>query len=128
VYRLKHKLEPDLPQLYLPPQQLRDSFVNLLRNAVESMPDGGEIAVTTRFDRNGDVVVTIGDQGKGIPPEDRKRVFESFFTTKPGSPGLGLSAAQYLVGTFGGTVEISTNEPRGALITLSLPVHTKSNG
>ncbi|HCF94330.1 MAG TPA: hypothetical protein DEW46_04660 [Verrucomicrobia bacterium] len=128
THRVVLHLEPDLPYLFLPPQQLKDSFVNLMRNAVESMPEGGPIEVVTRFERHGDVVVTFADQGTGIAPADLKRVFESFFTTKPGSPGLGLSAAQYLVGTFGGTVEITDNKPKGTLVTLRLPIHTKSHG
>ena len=65
--------------------------MNLVHNAVDAMPDGGELRVST-FARGDDVVIAVSDTGVGIPPENVRRVFEPFFTTKPTGKGTGLGS------------------------------------
>lgn len=126
-HRVNMKLDADLPPLYITRHQLQECFVSLLRNAVDSMPAGGVIDVRTSFRLPRDIEVSIADQGEGIPPEKRQRVFDSFFTTKPGAAGLGLAIAQYLAETFGGRIEVSDNVPRGTVFTLNLPIRMSAH-
>ncbi|HKZ84437.1 MAG TPA: ATP-binding protein [Anaerolineae bacterium] len=73
------------------PSQLVQLFVNLLRNAIEAMPDGGTVTIEADQIRGGGVVVRVIDEGAGIEPTVRNKIFEPFFTTKPAGTGLGLS-------------------------------------
>ena len=91
-------LDPDLPAIEAAGSELNQVWTNLIDNAVNAMDDGGRLTLRTR--RQGDrVCVEIGDDGPGIPPEQRARVFDAFFTTKPvgQGTGLGLDIAQRIV-------------------------------
>jgi signal transduction histidine kinase len=99
--------------------QLRQALVNVLRNAVEAMPDGGEltVGVETRADR---VVLSVADTGCGIPDDFRARLFEPFATTKPRGTGLGLAFVQQVVSESGGEVSIASEPGKGTTVLLSL--------
>ena len=106
------------------PAQLEQVLMNLLVNARDAMPDGGEVAV--RVARRGDaVVVDVEDTGPGVPPALRTRIFEPYFTTKtradrPGT-GLGLSTVYGIVQQLGGTIEVGDRAPRGARFVVTIP-------
>jgi len=97
--------------------------VNLLLNARDAMPDGGEIVVTAQ-QREGELFLIVADCGGGIAPEMQKRIFEPFFTTKdPGKGrGLGLAVCQRLVTEAGGGIDVLSTPGQGSTFTLRLPV------
>jgi two-component system sensor histidine kinase HydH len=104
------------------PDQMEQVFLNVFLNAAEAMPHGGELGV--RAGVEGDwLAIEIEDQGPGVPPELRERVFESFFTTKATGTGLGLSVCRRIVGDHGGSIAMEGGgHGRGASVRLTLPV------
>ena len=99
---------------------LRRIFTNLVINAIQAMPNGGEIQVGTE-QRNGRVRVFIRDTGSGISPEDRKKLFLPYFTTKSTGTGLGLSTAQRTLQAQGGNISYSSESGHGSCFTVELP-------
>ncbi|HUJ57635.1 MAG TPA: sensor histidine kinase [Kofleriaceae bacterium] len=113
------------PAVAIEPHALQQVLVNLVQNAAQAMSDGGAIAIASRPGPGGvATIVTVSDDGPGIPARDRARVFDPFFTTKaPGSgTGLGLAVCKHLVATAGGSIELG--EPasgKGAEFRITLP-------
>lgn len=103
--------------------ELDQVFFNLLANALDAMPRGGEIAITFRDGDRGEVMVEFADQGEGIPPEDRDSVFLPFFTTKEygKGTGLGLSIVARIVHEHGGRIEMESEAGAGTKFYLSFP-------
>jgi two-component system nitrogen regulation sensor histidine kinase GlnL len=103
---------------------LRQAFMNVILNAIQAMPEGGRLTVSTRKEvRNGEsyLVVDIADTGKGIEPEVRDRIFIPFVTTKPDRPGLGLPVASCIVEAHGGFIEVDSVAGRGSIFSIFLP-------
>ncbi len=101
-------------------EQMKQVLLNLLLNALQAMPEGGEVRVTARCDRS-DLIIEVSDQGCGIPPENMDRMFNPFFTTKEGGTGLGLAVAHQIVTQHGGMLRARNNPGRGATFTVQLP-------
>lgn len=101
------------------PDQLQGAIANIIRNAVEAMPDGGELAVALGA-RDGEVVITISDTGTGISPQVRSHLFEPLHSTKPMGIGLGLVTARRFVETHGGRIAC-IDAPAGARFEIRLP-------
>lgn len=100
---------------------LREVLVNLILNAIEAMPDGGDLTIETVREAAW-VVLRVSDTGIGMTEEVRARVFTPFFTTKSaGSTGLGLSSAKDLVASHGGTISVASEAGRGTTFTIILP-------
>jgi signal transduction histidine kinase len=101
--------------------QLRQVFDNLLKNAVEAMPDGGRIRIASQ-EGEGDFTVSIADSGPGISPENLPRMFLPFFTTKKvgSGTGLGLSVCYGIVKMHGGTIQAANNPDGGACFTVRI--------
>lgn len=102
--------------------QLVQVFLNLIKNAFDAMPQGGALTVQT-VHRDQDVVVTIKDTGCGMTPEQMKRVFMPFYTTKPPGKGtgLGLSVSASILKNFGGNIYVESTPGKGSQFTLELP-------
>ncbi len=101
---------------------LRRALVNVLTNAIAFSPPGGSVITIRVGTAGGSVTVEITDQGPGIPPPDRKRVFEMFMTTRPEGTGLGLFLAKAAIERSGGTISVADTAPgSGACIRLTLP-------
>jgi signal transduction histidine kinase len=100
---------------------LNQAIMNLLTNAIDAVGERGTIEITTSS-KDGNLVLTIADDGSGIPPALRERVFEPFFTTKPvgKGTGLGLSITYSIVKKHGGSIELESSE-RGTAVTVTLP-------
>lgn len=103
---------------------LRRAMLNLVLNAVDAMPHGGELAVTATAGARG-IELEVADSGPGIPEEDGPRLFEPFFTTKNGGTGLGLSIVERIAAAHNGDVTVRNCPQGGAAFTLRLPYRTK---
>jgi len=104
--------------------ELREALINLILNAVDAMPGGGTLTLSTR-DLDGHVEVRVGDTGLGIPPEVREKIFDPFFTTKgPQGTGLGLSMTYGIVSRHGGLITVDSEEGRGSTFCLTFPAAT----
>jgi signal transduction histidine kinase/CheY-like chemotaxis protein len=120
--RLEVHLAEHLPKVTGSPSELRQVFLNLLLNAYEAIHRGGAIAIRGSL-REDLVVVTVSDDGPGIPAEQLGKIFDPFFTTKgPGGTGLGLSIAKNIMESFGGKITASNSSLGGAIFTLEFPV------
>ena len=113
-------LDPREPCVQADVVQLRRAFENVLRNAMEAIPDSGTILVSTEmFDD--EVSVTWKDSGSGIPENIRQQLFVTYVTTKPNGTGLGLVNVKRIVEDFGGTVSIQSEVGRGTTVRLIFP-------
>jgi len=115
------ELPADGPMIFAAADQIVQVLLNLFLNAIEAMPDGGHLHVTSRAE--GDMVaLTLTNDGPPIPPEHLGHLFEPFFTTKPGGTGLGLSLSHSIVEQHGGTIYVNNLESgRGVAFTITLP-------
>jgi len=109
------------PQVMGHDDQVRQVFINLILNAVEAMPDGGQLVVATGQDSSGLVTVQVTDTGVGIAPENLARVADPFFTTKPKGVGLGLSICHEIIERHQGTLDVTSQVGRGTTVTIRLP-------
>jgi two-component system, NtrC family, sensor kinase len=107
-------------------EQLIQVLMAILLNAVDAMPDGGELGIRSRMGSAGEAVVEIEDSGSGIPLEALRKIFEPFYTTKPSGQGtgLGLSIAYGIVSEHGGHIGVDSELGRGSRFRVVLPVST----
>ncbi|PYT35617.1 MAG: PAS domain-containing sensor histidine kinase [Acidobacteria bacterium] len=116
----------DLPRVLADRDRLGQVLINLLDNAVKFTPEGGRIEVSAR-PSSGRVVVSVKDNGVGIPPEDLGRIFERFYRVgrsrdrREGGTGLGLAIAKHLTQAMGGTIEVESSTGSGTTFRVSLP-------
>jgi len=113
-------LAPNLPQVSLDCDRMQQVFLNLINNAVQAMPQGGRLTISTRLE-DGRVRFSFTDNGVGIAREDQARVFEPLYTTKAKGVGLGLAIVQLLVDAHGGEVRVSSMPGAGACFSVLLP-------
>ena len=109
------------------PELLTQVLLNLVINAVQSMPEGGAVLLSAT-PRTGRILIQVSDQGCGIAPSDRDRIFDPFFTTKETGTGLGLSVAHQIVEQHGGILSAEANPDRGTTFSVLLPLrHERPN-
>jgi signal transduction histidine kinase len=108
-------------ELRLDAHRMQQVFLNLFLNAVQAMPDGGELTVSVEGKGGPDVRVEIRDTGVGLDPAKARHVFEPFYTSKPKGSGLGLSVVQKIVHEHGGRVRLESRPGEGARVVLDLP-------
>ncbi len=109
------------PPIQADPTELEQIFTNLFVNSIEEMTDGGVLGVVLDQDES-TIVIRVSDTGKGIPQENITRVFDPFFTTKNSGTGLGLSVVLRIVRTYNGRIEVESEEGKGTVFTVFLPV------
>jgi signal transduction histidine kinase len=119
--RIERDFLPPAPVLMFSRRALGEIFDNLLKNARDALEGGGEIRVGARYLGDFEVEVTISDNGPGIPPENRERIFEAYFTTKERGTGLGLSIVKQNVEMFGGQVRVESEVGRGTTFRILFP-------
>jgi signal transduction histidine kinase len=123
---VQKEFEP-LPFVTVDKEQIKQVILNLLINAIQAMPKGGRLVLSSRVSREGYwVELTVQDSGIGIPPEDLDKLFDPFFSTKEGGIGLGLSIAHRIVDQHHGKIEVDSNPGKGTRFTISLPIFTPS--
>jgi len=146
------QIDPSLPDVRGEEAQLTHVFLNLVKNAIEAMPEGGTLTLTTRMETDFYIIrrrgaqpaampssvsggnrqgpqplgkflrVELADTGPGFGPVDPERIFEPFFTTKPRGSGLGLAICERIVAVHGGDIHAENRRGGGALLTVTLPV------
>ena len=120
--RVKWRPDPDLPPLLATTDQLRQVFLNLILNAADGMPEGGNLAVySERTSDPAGVRIAFVDDGVGIAADVLPYIFKAFYSTKPGGTGIGLSITQDIVRQHGGHIEVESEEGNGATFTVWLP-------
>jgi two-component system, NtrC family, nitrogen regulation sensor histidine kinase NtrY len=114
--------DSQLPQLKIDRDQIKRVVINLLENAVAAMEEKGTIVISSHYDPELKMAdFRIADDGPGIPPEDRSRLFEPYFSTKKTGTGLGLAIVNSVITDHGGFVRVKNNVPRGACFVVELP-------
>jgi signal transduction histidine kinase len=127
--RVEDHLAGDLPNIALDRDRLLQVLLNLLQNALQAMPSGGVLTVTTRaaMQRGGQpaVEIAVADTGVGIPPEDVPRLFIPFWTTKDGGTGLGLAISQRIVSAHDGEMDVQSSPGVGSTFIVRLPISAR---
>lgn len=122
--RVEKEFQP-LPLILMDREQMKQAMLNLLLNAVQAMPEGGQLVLSGRSSEDGQwIQLSIRDSGAGIPEEDLHHLFDPFFSTKEGGMGLGLSITHRIIDQHHGKVEVESSPGAGTLFTLWLPITT----
>jgi two-component system sensor histidine kinase AtoS len=126
--RFVETYHPQLPKIQVDKNQMHQVFLNLFLNAIQAMPNGGELKIdvtplrSTLLDGFKNVIkIVISDTGRGIPPHLIQKIFDPFFTTKPKGVGLGLSIAYQIIKKHGGTIAVKSEWERGTSFVINLP-------
>jgi signal transduction histidine kinase len=118
---IHHNYNGNIPSVFASSFALQDVFLNLLLNALQAMPSGGEIQID--YEKNGKYLeINISDSGPGIRPEMLSRIFDPFFTTKQKGTGLGLAVVKQKLSEFGADINVSNLKPTGSRFTIIFPV------
>jgi two-component system NtrC family sensor kinase len=121
--RVHTRLTPDLPPVPLVADQITQVFLNIVINAVEAMPSGGDLHIETMLSESGAwAVVRFHDTGAGIPQEQIANLFEPFYTTKADGTGLGLAISYGIVERHGGEIDVSSQPGKGTTFVVRLPM------
>jgi len=111
-----------IPTLELDREQIKRVLINLLDNAVAAVPDDGEIKLSTLYDRSrGVVTLDVADNGSGLAPEMRTKIFEPYFSTKENGTGLGLTIVSQIIEDHRGYIRALPNEPKGTRFSIEFP-------
>ena len=114
-------LPVDVPEVYVDRALLKQAVLNLVLNAVQAMPEGGQLRLV--LSRRGETAeITVGDTGVGIAPENRQRIFQLFFTTRPGGSGIGLASTFRIVQLLNGSIDFTSEVGRGTTFRIELPL------
>ncbi|TWT33684.1 Sensor protein ZraS [Posidoniimonas corsicana] len=113
-------LDPELPSVLLDREAFRGALMNLLLNAKQAMPDGGQLVVQTRG-HGATASIYLTDTGEGMDDATISKMFEAFFSTKPGGSGLGLPTTAKIIEAHGGTIGVESELGRGTRISIDLP-------
>jgi len=111
-----------LPRVSVDPEQMRRVVLNLVDNAVEAMHRTGTIAIFTELDKVNNLLrIVVADDGPGIPPAERDKLFLPYYSTKQRGSGLGLAIVRRIVAEHGGAIDVTDNVPRGTRFVIELP-------
>lgn len=115
----------DLPLLEADSAQLQQVILNILLNAIEAMPDGGQVAVHAALQGDDHILMTFTDQGIGLPADKRETIFQPFYTSKNKGTGLGLAISQRIIEEHEGSISATADAGGGTVISIVLPVRRK---
>ena len=115
-----HKTFPEtLPQISIDEKQMEQALLNIIMNALDAMPDGGDLTLYCS-QKDGNIIIEISDTGNGI--SERKKIFNPFFTQKAEGVGLGLSVTHRVIKSHKGKIEVESTQGKGTVFTISLPI------
>ncbi len=109
------------PVLTLDPELMKTCILNVVMNSFQAMSRGGTLTISTEK-KDGNLMLSIGDTGKGVPKENLSKIFEPFFTTKESGLGLGLATTKRIIEEHGGKISLQSDDGSGSTVTLSLPL------
>jgi two-component system sporulation sensor kinase A len=115
-------IEPELPSIYCERNQLKQVFINIIKNAMEAMPEGGHIRIQCRRYGNEKIMLRFIDEGCGIPKERLSKLGEPFYTMKEKGTGLGLMVCYKIIENHKGKIEIESEEGKGTTVNILLPI------
>ena len=118
--RVKKNVSDNLPSVNAVNSQIQQVFINLILNAYDAMPSGGELQITARAARDG-VEILFQDTGPGVPSDESRNIFEPFVSTKAGGTGLGLTVSYNIITTHGGALELIPSRIPGACFRVYIP-------
>ena len=118
---IEEHLDFNLPMLWLDRNQIKRVLINLVKNAIQAMPDGGTITISTINECRW-VRVEIADTGVGIPEDDLNKLFDAFFTSKTTGSGLGLTISAQIINNHEGTIEVKKRKDKGTTFIIKLPI------
>ena len=121
--RVRKSFASNMPSLKANKDQLKQVILNLVINAIEAMPSGGELNIATQIGEKGQwAYIAVRDQGIGLTPQVREHIFEPFYTTKSQGTGVGLSISYGLIEQHGGDILVESTRGVGSCFTIKLPV------
>jgi signal transduction histidine kinase len=120
-YLIEKTYQNPLPDIMADASMLHQSFLNILINSMQAMPEGGRIGLSLRPE-GGRVIIEIDDEGLGIPTDLLDKIWDPFFTTKDKGTGLGLGIVKNIIESHGGIIQINNRETKGARVTIELPI------
>jgi PAS domain S-box-containing protein len=115
------KIEPNLPDVMIDRKNLKQALLNIVKNAMAAMPDGGVLTISV-FVRNDELQIAVSDTGIGIPEELMAKIFEPYFTTKESGTGLGLTITFKIVKEHNGEITVESAPSKGSTFTIHLPL------
>ena len=119
----ERRFDEALPQVRIDPEQMRRVVINLVDNAIEAMNRNGTIVLETSHEPSNNIVrLVVSDNGPGIPPTEREKLFLPYYSTKGRGSGLGLAIVRRIVAEHGGSIDVADNSPQGTRFTIELPV------
>jgi signal transduction histidine kinase len=128
---VKMQLADELPHILGDRVQLQQVILNLIMNAIEAMSEvserSRELFISTSEAESGGVLVTVADSGPGLAPAGFERLFDTFYTTKPGGLGMGLPICRTIIEAHGGRLWATANVPRGAVFQFTVPIGPEAN-
>jgi two-component system, NtrC family, nitrogen regulation sensor histidine kinase NtrY len=120
--RLERHYGEGLPRVSVDPEQMRRVVLNLVDNAVEAMNRSGTICISTEHDKGNNLLrIVVADDGPGISPAERDKLFLPYYSTKQRGSGLGLAIVRRVVAEHGGAIDVADNAPRGTRFVIELP-------
>ncbi len=114
-------IDPHIPDTLFDPKQMKQVLINIVKNAVEAMPEGGNLSLETHLKGNS-IEIRLSDTGKGIAPEELDDIFDPFVTTKPKGTGLGLAISRKIVEDHEGDMRIQSKLGEGTVCIITLPI------
>ncbi|MBD3920536.1 hypothetical protein H8B09_17365 [Paenibacillus sp. PR3] len=120
-------VQPNVPDVLCDVNQIKQVLVNLMKNAIEAMPEGGALRIRIQEDKAKDVRIEIADEGIGIPKHVIERLGEPFYTTKESGTGLGLTVCFKIIQAHGGVLSLSSIPGQGAVAEIRLPSQDKQS-
>ena len=120
--KIKKSFDPNLGAVNIDPEQIRRVFINLFENATDAIDEGGAIQISTRILQKEKLVrIEFSDDGSGITPADREKLFLPHFTTKKRGTGLGLAIVNRIIIDHNGSIQAKDNHPKGTVFVIDLP-------
>ncbi len=121
--KITFKDSAEVPIFKVDKEQMKRVMINLLDNAIAAIDGDGEIVIDLSYDKEQEMVrIEVSDNGKGIPPEHKMRLFEPYFSTKEHGTGLGLTIASTIISDHNGFIRVQDNKPQGTKFVIELPV------
>jgi len=118
---IKVYLPADLAAVAMDRDMLKQALLNLMLNAEQAMPEGGQLTIQAMAEP-GHIALSLIDTGKGMTPDILSKIFRPFFSTKPGGSGLGLATTRKIILAHGGSIDVQSEPGRGTKFTIRLPV------